>query len=153
MTRARIRSVLDGNDQSEAPSSTVSRSVITQEQLAQYRDLCARSREQKAMRRELMDLLDAGATVASGSLSVEIREVTSRRLDFGRLSVLLGSDRAKELRAQVEPSVSRHLILHKLDVDEGRDATRQRFARDAAPHSWEEILGLGGPSETTAAKK
>lgn len=100
-----------------------------------------------------MDLLDTGATVESGSLSVEIREVESRRLDFGKLSVLLGSDRAEELQAQVEPSVSRHLILHELDVDEGRDATRQRCARDAAPRSWEEILGLGGPSETTAAKK
>ena len=103
-------------------------------------------RDASPLIRELMELLDEGATVESGNLTAEIRQVAARRVDFPKLVAVIGTDRAEELRSRVEPSVSRQLILRELDSDQDSVASKREWGREV-PRSWEEILsGVHGPN-------
>jgi len=97
-----------GGNHRPAPSSPL---VVTQDQLSLYQELCEVAREKELLRRRIMDLLDQGAAVEPGNLSVEIKPQEARLLTAEKLRAVLGPERVEVLRAQVEPTVRRQLIV------------------------------------------
>ena len=91
---------------------------VTQAMLEEYQGLIEASTRRAALRQQIMERLDAGAAVESGPLTALIHEHADHRFTYKNLVVLLGEARVAELKLQVEPTVSRQLIVHAPSEEE-----------------------------------
>jgi hypothetical protein len=93
--------------------------MVTQEELSLYLKLCEAEKERQVLRRKIIEDLDQGAAAEPGALTVEVRRSEARMFSAGKLRVLLGSAKTEELRSQVEPTISRRLIVRAQDTGVG----------------------------------
>jgi hypothetical protein len=85
--------------------------AVTQHELAVYLELSKQARRQRALRAELLSLLDAGAWVEPGPLSVRVESTTRRVLSAKALAAVLGEEQVRQLQEEVGPTVCRHLVI------------------------------------------
>jgi hypothetical protein len=107
-----IRSVTPAQAAASSPA-TSQNPVITQEQLARYAELCALARERDRLRRELMDLMAAGASVEGGRLTVRVHTIHARQLSFRALQGIFTPPDVEWIRSLIEPTISRRLIVEQ----------------------------------------
>ena len=103
--------------------------VITQRMLADYRRLKSMRNHHDQLRKQLLQLVEAGATVEDGRLDVDVRVTTQQRLTVAALVELLGPDVVEELRDSVEPSVFRTLVITERQTEAHRRPPRRRDIR------------------------
>jgi hypothetical protein len=106
---------------------------ITQALLAAYEDLRSLERQKHHLRAYLLRLLDQGAEVEPGPLTLEVKEREERRLSFARLRRVVGQAEAEQLRSQIEPVLFRYLRVHRVvqhDPANGRQAEGWQHDRD-----------------------
>jgi len=87
------------------------RRVITQEQLARYRELVSLERQRKSLRKKLLDMLAAGAPVEPGRLRLRVRTYSSRRLNFKTAFGIFTPAELDWIRTAIEPTVIQHLVV------------------------------------------
>jgi hypothetical protein len=113
--------------------------VITQQQLARYRELKMLERTRKSLRKKLLNLLAAGALVEPGRLRVRVRRHESRLLNFKTALGIFTQAELDWIRSALEPT-----IIHRLSVTPARTSSRTEHeepTEDAgAPHR----VPLGG---------
>ena len=85
--------------------------IITQQQLARYRELKMMERSRKALRKKLLNLLAAGAPVEPGRLRVRVRQHESRRLNFKTASAIFSAEDLDWIRSVIEPTVTHSLVV------------------------------------------
>jgi hypothetical protein len=114
--------------------------IITQEQLARYRQLKMMERSRKALRKKLLNLLAAGTPVEPGRLRVRVRRHESRRLNFKTASAIFTAEDLGWIRSVIEPTV-----IHSLAVSPIRTpplpSNQESSDTAGAPHR----VPLGGP--------
>lgn len=93
--------------------------VITQYELAQYRELKNLSRGYDQIRKEIRRKYLEGATIESGPLSLNVTEMEQRRFTFARISELLGEEEARRLQSLLEPIPTVQIQV----IEETPDAT------------------------------
>jgi hypothetical protein len=105
--------VLNGWQSIAAATNATSfhRPQITQAMLAEFDELRRLDQRKQELRDELLSLLDAGAEIQPGPLSVEVQEYESKTLSFAKLCAIGGEEWAEDIRQRIEPSVSRRLII------------------------------------------
>ena len=87
--------------------------IITQEQLASYKELLALERRRKSLRKKLLALLAAGAPVEPGRLRVRVRRHESRVLNFKTALSIFRQDELDWIRSVIEPTVTQHLLVRR----------------------------------------
>ena len=91
---------------------------ITQEMLAAYEDLKRCEQEKDRFRTFLLCLLDQGAEVEPGPLTVELKEREERRFSFARLRRVVGQADVEQLRSRIEPTFCRYLRVYRVVQDD-----------------------------------
>ncbi len=89
------------------------RKLITQEQLARYRELLALDRTRRSLRKKLLNLLAAGTPVEPGRLRVRVRRHESRVLNFKTALSIFRQDELDWIRSAIEPTVTQHLLVRR----------------------------------------
>ncbi len=89
--------------------SAASTSVITQSELAKYRQLTKARQACEAARKGLIAKIDQGAVVEPGPLRARIDESTVRILSRPRLEAVLGKNKVRWVYRELEPTVRRCL--------------------------------------------
>ena len=84
--------------------------VVGQATLEQYRALLQAQNEREALRKYIVHLLEAGATVEFGPLTARLRRA-QRRFSAEQLERLLGVSQVESLRSQLQPIVSIQLVV------------------------------------------
>jgi len=87
------------------------RPQITQTMLAEFDELRRLDQRRQELRDALLSLLDEGAAILPGPLSVEVQEHESRTFSFAKLCAIGGEQWAEEVRKRIAPTVSRRLII------------------------------------------
>jgi hypothetical protein len=115
------------------------RPQITQTMLAEFDELRRLDQRRQELRDALLSLLDEGAAILPGPLSVEVQEHESRTFSFAKLCAIGGEQWAEDVRKRIEPSVSRRLIISS----DGRTAygSRPQAANQRRPRSQGRIGG------------
>ncbi len=78
--------------------------IVPQALLEQYGELCQLAHRKKHLRQTILDLLNAGATVEPGDISVRIDVNEQKRITWAKLADIVGEDRATAIRMEVAPS-------------------------------------------------
>ena len=89
------------------------RKLITQEQLARYKELLALDRTRRSLRKKLLNLLAAGAPVEPGRLRLRVRRHESRVLNFKTALSIFRQDELDWIRSVIEPTVTQHLLVRR----------------------------------------
>ena len=89
------------------------RKLITQVQLARYKELLALERQRRSLRKKLLDLLAAGVPVEPGRLRVRVRPCESRVLNFKTALGIFTPAELDWIRSEIEPTVTQHLIVRR----------------------------------------
>lgn len=89
------------------------RKLITQEQLARYKELLALDRTRRSLRKKLLNLLAAGAPVEPGRLRLRVRQHESRVLNFKTALSIFRQDELDWIRSVIEPTVTQHLLVRR----------------------------------------
>jgi hypothetical protein len=87
--------------------------IITQEQLANYKELLALERRRRSLRKKLLALLAAGAPVEPGRLRLRVRRHESRVLNFKTALSIFRQDELDWIRSVIEPTVTQHLLVRR----------------------------------------
>ncbi len=77
--------------------------IVTQMILEEFCELKQDSKRLKVLRKEILDLLESGATVEEGNLTAIIQRQQQRSLTRAMLIELIGSERVEELKSKIEP--------------------------------------------------
>ena len=85
--------------------------MITQDMLLELLRLKTKKKRLDELRKEFHALLDDGAEIERGSLSLDVRHLHQKRLSEGFLINQLGKEAVEELKELVEPTLYRHLIV------------------------------------------
>src|SRR5437764_1247622 len=94
--------------------------IITQGVLEQFAEYKRIAKQHDDLRQHLRQLLERGAEVEPGRLSLGLRVSEQRRLTQAALLPLLGPDVVEDLKRRVTPTVYRQLIL--TESRSGRDS-------------------------------
>ena len=98
------------------PSGT----AVTQRELGLYLELGEQARRHRVLRDELLARLAAGAMVEPGPLAARVECVPRRVLSAKVLAGALGEERVRQLRAEVEPTLHRHVVVSGAPHGAGR---------------------------------
>lgn len=102
---------------SQQPSTHDRRpSVITQAMLEEYEVLKKHEQRKKELRLQLIALLDAGATVESGTLTAFIHLHEDRRFTHTNLLPFVGPAGVEELKQEVQRTVQKQLVVTAADT-------------------------------------
>ncbi|MBY0527798.1 MAG: hypothetical protein K2R98_30655 [Gemmataceae bacterium] len=91
---------------------------ITQAMLEECQALIQATARRVALRQQIVDRLDAGATIDDGRLTALIHEHSDHRFTYHKLVALLGEVRVAELKLQVEPTLNRQLVVLAVSEEE-----------------------------------
>lgn len=104
--------------------------------LAEYEELKRQEQRRQQLRDELVSLLEGGAEIEPGPLSVEIREQERRTLSFANLCAIGGEPWAQDIVRRIDPIRCRALILLSAEQDRRNNrwqtARRRQITHDAA---------------------
>jgi hypothetical protein len=100
--------------------------AITQEELAEYRELQSLVRKAKEMRKSLLERLEAGAGVQPGTLWPDVETRPLQVLTWARLTEVFGEKRTAFIREHLEPTACRYLTIVERSPRGGRPAQRAR---------------------------
>jgi hypothetical protein len=98
------------------PSNSEQSSLIRQETLRRYSELKEFEREKDELRKALMKMLDEGATIEPGRLTVKIKEQQSKRVSKQVLIDLLGVEETSQLYERIPPKSQRSLTVLRYDL-------------------------------------
>ena len=88
---------------------------VCQSDLAAYFALNERAkrieRHREALRKKIAGALQRGAAVEEGDYTADFRPMERATITWGKLTEILGADRAKKIRARVEPTASFRLTV------------------------------------------
>jgi hypothetical protein len=94
--------------------------AVTQRELGLYLELSEQARRHRLLRDDLLARLEAGAMVEPGPLAVRVECVPRRVLSARVLAGALGEERVRQLRAEVEPTLHRHVVVSGAPHGAGR---------------------------------
>jgi len=105
---------------------------IKQEDLERYREMSLRSRELnwtvEKLRKSLLAKIASGVKVEPGPLDAEITETEQRRMTNDELVRILGLEVVENVRAAIEPSVSRSLKIVERPAKPAARSRRRKVA-------------------------
>lgn len=90
---------------------------ITQAELEHYRELAALEQEKKALRKNFLDRLAAGATVETGHLVLSVRTLEMRRITQTSLRGILPQEAIDWIKTQIEPTTCMFLTVKENQED------------------------------------
>jgi hypothetical protein len=99
---------------------------ITQQLLERFQELGDLKKEHGALRLQLIGMLQQGAAIEPGGLTLDLHTSETRRLTVAALTAALAPEFVEQLRAQIPPQVN-----HRLTVKATRMAQSQRSRRSA----------------------
>ena len=83
--------------------------VVSQDELRQLQEWQRRRRQAERLRNSILDRLNAGADIESGTLTIEIEEKPVRQISRTALEGLWGAEYVERLRHHIPETVQRHV--------------------------------------------
>jgi ribosomal protein S1 len=90
-------------------NARVVKPAVTQQMLQEFMELKAQADRKESLRQQIVNLLEAGATVEPGALTAFVHRTQQRLLSGKALVPILGEKKVQELKELVEPTVVRQL--------------------------------------------
>jgi hypothetical protein len=86
--------------------------AVTQMLLSEYQELCAYNRRRETLRELIIALLESGASVHPGPLTVTLNVAERLHPTWDKIEAVVGKAGVNAIRSQIEPTSFRMLRLH-----------------------------------------